>query len=112
MAVARRRLGRLVIELTVAVLAFSGLVVGLCGLHVSRAEVDVEAADDEARQLLSRNNRTSPYLWMFSAISVAPAVLFWRNTLLLMVFCLVFVATYVTAYLMIVRFKVPRWLRP
>jgi len=51
MAVARRRLGRLVIELAVAVLAFSGLVVGLCGLHVSRAEVDVEAADDEARQL-------------------------------------------------------------
>ena len=51
MAVARRRLGRLMIELALAGLAFSGLVVGLCGLHVSRAEVDVEAADDEARQL-------------------------------------------------------------
>jgi hypothetical protein len=51
MAEARRRLGRFVIELAMAVLAFSGLVVGLCGLHVSRADVEVSAADDEARQL-------------------------------------------------------------
>jgi hypothetical protein len=39
-------------------------------------------------------------------------VLFWNNTLVLMAFCALFVATYVAAYLMIVRFKVPRWLRP
>ena len=32
-------------------LAVSGLVLGLCGLHVSRAEMDVKAADEEARQL-------------------------------------------------------------
>jgi UDP-N-acetylmuramyl pentapeptide phosphotransferase/UDP-N-acetylglucosamine-1-phosphate transferase len=30
--------------------------------------------------LLARNNRTSPYLWMFAALSVVPAVLFWNNT--------------------------------
>ena len=34
------------------------------------------------------------------------------NTLALMLFCLLFVTTYVVAYLMIVRFKVPRWLKP
>lgn len=52
MAVARPRSGRFMIELAVAVLAFSGLVAGLCGLHVSRAAMDVKkAADDEARQL-------------------------------------------------------------
>ena len=49
---------------------------------------------------------------MFAALSVVPAVLFWNNTLVLMACTALFVATYVTAYLMIVRFKVPRWLRP
>jgi UDP-N-acetylmuramyl pentapeptide phosphotransferase/UDP-N-acetylglucosamine-1-phosphate transferase len=78
---------------------------------IFRRIVRVAFADDEARQLLARNNRTSPYLWMFAALSVVPAVLFWNNTLVLMFFCLLFVTTYVGAYLMIV-FKVPRWLRP
>jgi UDP-GlcNAc:undecaprenyl-phosphate GlcNAc-1-phosphate transferase len=67
--------------------------------------------DDESRRVLMRNNRTSPYLWAFTMLTVAPAVLFWRNTPVLMAFCGLFVVTYVTAYLMIIRFKVPRWLR-
>lgn len=67
--------------------------------------------DDEARRMLMRNNRTSPYLWGFALLTVIPAVLFWRNTPVLMGFCLLFVCTYVPAYLMIVRFKVPRWIR-
>ena len=67
--------------------------------------------EGEARQLLARNNRTSPYLWIFCALSVVPAVLFWNNTPVLMGFCLLFAVTYVAAYLMIIRFKVPRWLR-
>ena len=79
---------------------------------IFRRIVRVAFEDNEARQLLARNNRTSPYLWMFAALSVVPAVLFWNNTIVLMLFCLLFVTTYVVAYLMIVRFKVPRWLRP
>jgi len=79
---------------------------------IFRRIVRVAFEDNEARQLLARNNRTSPYLWMFAALSVVPAVLFWNNTLVLALFCLLFVTTYVVAYLMIVRFKVPRWLRP
>lgn len=79
---------------------------------IFRRIVRVAFSDDEARQLLARNNRTSPYLWMFAALSVVPAVLFWNNTLVLMLCCLLFITTYVVAYLMIVRFKVPRWLRP
>jgi UDP-GlcNAc:undecaprenyl-phosphate GlcNAc-1-phosphate transferase len=68
--------------------------------------------DDEARRLLMRNNRTSPWLvGLHHAHSGIPAVLFWRNTPVLMGFCLLFVCTYVPAYLMIVRFKVPRWIR-
>ena len=79
---------------------------------IFRRIVRVVVHDSEARALLSRNNRTSPYLWIFAALSIVPAVLFWNNTAMLMAFCLLFVATYVAAYLMIVRFKVPRWLRP
>ena len=67
--------------------------------------------DDEARRMLMRNNRTSPYLWGFTLLTVIPAVLFWRNTPALIGFCLLFVISYVIAYLMIVRFKVPRWIR-
>lgn len=79
---------------------------------IFRRIVRVAFEDSEARQLLARNNRTSPYLWIFAAMSIVPAVLFWNRTLVLALFCLLFVVTYVVAYLMIVRFKVPRWLRP
>ena len=67
--------------------------------------------DDASRRMLMRNNRTSPYLWGFTLMSVVPAVLFWRNTSVLMVLCGVFVVTYVLAYISIIRFKVPSWLR-
>ena len=67
--------------------------------------------DDESRRMLMRNNRTSPYLWGFTLLTVVPAVLFWNNTLVLMFFCFLFVVTYVAAYMAIVRFKVPSWLR-
>ena len=43
--------------------------------------------------------------------AVAPAVFFWNNTWVLMAFTLLFVVTYVVAYLMIVRFKIPGWLK-
>ena len=67
--------------------------------------------DDEARRMLMRNNRTSPYLWGFTVLTVVPAVLFWHNTPVLMAFTLLFVITYVWVYVSIVRFKVPRWIR-
>jgi UDP-GlcNAc:undecaprenyl-phosphate/decaprenyl-phosphate GlcNAc-1-phosphate transferase len=67
--------------------------------------------DDEARRMLMRNNRTSPYLWGFAMLTVMPAVLFWNNTYMLMAFIVLFVFTYTYAYCSIIRFKVPRWLR-
>lgn len=67
--------------------------------------------DDEARRMLMRNNRTSPYLWGFTVLTVIPAVLFWNNTPMLMAFTALFVVSYVWAYVSIVRFKVPNWLR-
>lgn len=67
--------------------------------------------DGRVRHLLIRNNRTSPYLWGFTALTVTPAVLFWNSTIALMLFCALFVVLYVWAYLSIVRFKIPHWLR-
>lgn len=67
--------------------------------------------DDESRRVLMRNNRTSPYLWGFTLLTVVPALLFWNNTPVLMGFCVLFIVSYVAAYLAIVRFKVPHWLR-
>ena len=67
--------------------------------------------DDEVRGMLMRNNRTSPYLWGFAMLTVLPAVLFWNQTPLLMLFVLIFIVSYVWAYTRIIRFKVPRWLR-
>lgn len=67
--------------------------------------------EDAARRMLKRNNRTSPYLWAFFMLTVVPAVLFWNNTPVLMAFCGLFGVTYVSAYIAIVRFKVPDWLR-
>jgi len=67
--------------------------------------------DDEARRMLMRNNRTSPYLWGFTVLTVIPAVLFWNKTPVLMAFTALFIVSYVWAYVSIVRFKVPSWLR-
>src|SRR6185369_13835818 len=64
--------------------------------------------DDESRRMLMRNNRTSPYLWGFTVLTVTPAVMFWQNTMLLVIFCVVFIISYLYAYISIVRFKVPR----
>jgi UDP-N-acetylmuramyl pentapeptide phosphotransferase/UDP-N-acetylglucosamine-1-phosphate transferase len=67
--------------------------------------------DNETRQMLMRNNRTSPYLWAVAGLTVTPALLFWYSTPVLIFFCLLFVVSYVTAYFMMVRFKVPKWLK-
>jgi len=63
-----------------------------------------------ARELTRRNSLTSPYLWLLCLIAVIPATLFWRHTLHLFCFVMVFAATYVWLYVSIVRFKSPRWL--
>lgn len=64
----------------------------------------------DARALTRSNALTSPYLWLLSLMAVIPATLFWRHTWLLMVFCLLFVSSYVWLYARIVRFRAPRWM--
>lgn len=64
----------------------------------------------DARALTRRNSLTSPYLWLLSLMAVLPATLFWRHTSVLMLFCLLFVFSYVWLYARIVRFRAPRWM--
>lgn len=63
-----------------------------------------------AHELTRRNSLTSPYLWLLCLIAVIPATLFWRHTVHLFAFVLVFAFTYVWLYVSIVRFRAPRWL--
>ncbi|MEG2279722.1 MAG: glycosyltransferase [Comamonas sp.] len=67
--------------------------------------------EDQVTRMLRRNNRTAPYLWAFTLFSVVPAVMFWNNSYVLMAGCLLFCMVYVAAYLIIIRFKLPSWLR-
>jgi len=67
--------------------------------------------DDEKRRMLIRNNRTSPYLWGFTLLTVIPAALFWNNTPVLIVFTFLFIVSYVWCYTSIVRFRAQRWMR-
>jgi UDP-N-acetylmuramyl pentapeptide phosphotransferase/UDP-N-acetylglucosamine-1-phosphate transferase len=84
------------------------------GIHlhslIFRRVVQWAVGAREARALMRRNSRTSPYLWMFSLMAVVPATLFWRHTEILICFCLLFVISYVWIYARIVRFKAPRWM--
>ena len=84
------------------------------GIHlhslIFRRIVQWTVGRKEARALMKRNARTSPYLWFFSLTAVIPATVFWRNTGSLIFFCLLFIISYVWLYARIVRFKSPRWL--
>ena len=84
------------------------------GIHlhslIFRRVVQWAVGRKEGRALLRRNSLTSPYLWAFSLMAVIPATLFWNNTVLLMISCLLFMVTYLWLYSRIVRFKAPRWM--
>ncbi|TDR76740.1 MraY family glycosyltransferase [Paludibacterium purpuratum] len=64
----------------------------------------------EAEHLTRRNSMTAPYLWVLAALSIAPAMLFWQNTVVLMICVLLFILLYISLYRMIIRFKTPRWM--
>jgi UDP-GlcNAc:undecaprenyl-phosphate/decaprenyl-phosphate GlcNAc-1-phosphate transferase len=57
-----------------------------------------------------RNALTAPYLWVLTSFTVIPAVLFWRETLVLQIFVGLFAIGYVLLYRRLVRFRAPQWL--
>ena len=60
---------------------------------------------------LARNSATSPFLWMFTSFSAVPALLFWNNTPVLIVFAFIFIIVYVWLYKSIVGFKLWKFIK-
>ena len=56
-----------------------------------------------------RNALTSPYLWVLTSTCVVPAVLFWKNSEVLMFGAVLFAAGYIFGYSRIARFRAPGW---
>jgi UDP-N-acetylmuramyl pentapeptide phosphotransferase/UDP-N-acetylglucosamine-1-phosphate transferase len=65
-----------------------------------------------SQSILSANARTAPYLWILAGFSIAPAVLWWQSTPILMGACALFIISYVWIYSAIVKFKTPSWFKP
>jgi UDP-N-acetylmuramyl pentapeptide phosphotransferase/UDP-N-acetylglucosamine-1-phosphate transferase len=84
------------------------------GIHlhslIYRRVIRWAVGSQNAKALTRRNSMTSPYLWMLCMTATLPAVVFWRNTAVLMFFIVAFGVTYTLLYWRIVRFKSPRWL--
>ncbi|HIJ80591.1 MAG TPA: glycosyl transferase [Desulfuromonadales bacterium] len=64
----------------------------------------------EVKNLRRRNAMTTPYLWGMGLLTVIPATLFWRYTLVLQFCSLSFIVFYVWLYQRLVRFRAPLWL--
>jgi len=59
---------------------------------------------------ISTNSKTSPYLWVMTLGSVAPAMLWWNSTLILLAASAMFILIYIWLYWRIVKFKTPKLL--
>lgn len=68
-------------------------------------------SENRKAKSVSRNSMTSPYLWALCGAAVLPAMLFWDSTPWLVLFLLIFSFSYLYFYRMIVRVRVPKWLR-
>ena len=58
----------------------------------------------------SANSRTAPYLWVLAGLGIAPAVLWWQSTPILIVIALLYTTSYIWLYARIVKFRTPMWL--
>ncbi len=56
-----------------------------------------------------RNPAVSPLIWVLNLLAVVPAVLFWGNTSLLMLFTLLFALVYTMLYWRLLLSKMPTW---
>lgn len=77
---------------------------------IYRRVVKWSASGDDAQLLNQHNSLTSPYLWVLVALSVIPAVLYWKNQWILQGSCVLFALTYLWLYIRIITFQVPKWL--
>ncbi|STR45488.1 MraY family glycosyltransferase [Iodobacter fluviatilis] len=84
------------------------------GIHlhtlIYRRVVRLQLGEDVARYKVQRNALTAPYLWALSSFAAIPAVIFWESPYVLLGFVLLFIASYILLYKMIVNFKIPQWM--
>lgn len=59
---------------------------------------------------LSTNAKTSPYLWILSAIPVCASILWWNSSVMLLICAVLFSILYIWLYKKIVRFQTPKWM--
>lgn len=67
-------------------------------------------ASSDPKHKIQCNSMTAPYFWFLKAITALLAVLFWNNTVVLIISTLTFVLVYVWLYWSIVKFRTPRWM--
>lgn len=64
----------------------------------------------QSKNTFSANARTAPYFWALAAMSIAPAVLYWQETPILIGASSLFMTFYIWLYARIVKFKTPKFL--
>ncbi|QWE16970.1 glycosyltransferase [Polynucleobacter sp. AP-Nino-20-G2] len=62
--------------------------------------------------IFTANAKTSPYLWVLTAMAIVPAILYWNSTYILITCSIIFTVNYVWLYKKIVTFKTPDWMHP
>jgi UDP-N-acetylmuramyl pentapeptide phosphotransferase/UDP-N-acetylglucosamine-1-phosphate transferase len=62
--------------------------------------------------LFTANAKTSPYLWILTAMAIVPAILWWQSTNILIASSIIFTMSYVWLYKRITTFKTPTWMHP
>lgn len=67
-------------------------------------------ASKSARHKVHCNSMTAPYFWVLEFSSALLAVLFWDNSLALIISTFSFAVFYIWLYWRIVKFRTPRWL--
>ena len=68
--------------------------------------------ENNPQHLTKKNSITSIYLWGVSALSIVPALIFWRNPWILIIFIILFIFFYGWLYRSIVRFQSPKSIFP
>jgi len=82
-------------------------------LHTLIYRRAVKWEDSENGRIVSNvgNPRTSPYLWLIAGIGIIPASIFWNSPYLLISLFFFFCFMYFVSFLIIIRFKVPNWVK-
>ena len=83
---------------------------GLCIFLSVLIGICVQWLQNESTDQLMRNSLTAPYLWGLCLLSVIPAVIFWRDPLVMLLFTLLFIVTYIAVYRKLVKFSSQRWM--